>query len=85
MQKKLFYYVETKGTKEMRRKIDSFLKHKGNVGVHFKLDKSASTLTNLIDDHEYAEQQNQWLEESTHDDSEEFLEILRLRHSNLSK
>lgn len=89
-------YVETSGTREMRRRVEQFLKQKPSHGVHFKFDtQSTSASTHLTSDNEeelndtrQQQQQHRLLDDETttvHDDSEEFLEILRLRHSNLSR
>lgn len=81
---KLRNYVDTSGTRELRRRVEQFLKHKPNHGVHFKLDNKPNNIPPRNNPNVFKDE-IQSLEESIHDESEEFLEILRLRHSNLSR
>lgn len=83
VEQKLKNYVETSRLKELRNKVDQFLRQKTVHSVHFKLDETSSRPDTIADEKELSQVES--VDESIYDDSEDFLEILRLRHSNLSR
>ena len=79
---KLNNYLLTDTVKETIKNIDTFLKQKSVHNVHFKLENEDPYLNN--EDYDY----NNHLEtdsRSSFEQSDDYLEILKLRHINLSK
>ena len=77
---KLNNYLLTDTVKETIKNIDIFLKQKTVHNVHFKLENEDPYLSN-----EDYDNQIETDSRSSFEQSDDYLEILKLRHVNLSK
>lgn len=78
-------YVVTNVLKDALKKVEMFLKQRPAYSVHFKLDEYQQQKQQLKEDDLDEYNQIETVEGSiSNDDRDDYLEVLRLRHSNIS-
>lgn len=83
---KLNTYVITDSIKELYKNLDTFLKRKSSHNVHFKLESTSSNYS-ISDSHSDMNSKSdiEGSDDELMQNNDEYLEILKLRHINLSK
>lgn len=76
-------YLMTDSLRETLKNIDQFVKQRPVYSVHFKLESENSNYAKMDDIVEYLQIES--VDGSINDDKDDYLEILKLRHLNLSK